>query len=176
MALTPNFSTSQTKGSPNIIVITDTSTGSDVAITQRRVYLQLDDGSFLVPSGTTTDYIQWSYAESSISIDVLSKDMAINIIVQWLNVSDVVLYTDSELNGLTLYNETFDYQLTQLLAANPLLVNDNNFFTNKSDLRTEIDSGNQAITLADDINAAQLCYNRATDLRLQSQYVFNANS
>jgi len=176
VALIPNFSTNQTLGNPSAITITDTSTGSDGTITQRRVYLRQANGSFLVPTGTSTDYIEWDYADSSIDIDALIVDVALDVIVQWLNISNTVLYDKTSLVGFTLYNETFDYQLTQLLAANPLLVNDNNFFEHKSDLRTFIDSGNQAIELADDILAAQLCYTAATDLRLSSQYLFNANS
>jgi hypothetical protein len=75
-----------------------------------------------------------------------------------------------------LYNETFDYQLTQVLTGNPLVINDNNFFPNKSDLRVNIDGGNQAIFFATDLFSAQQCYDRATNLRLGSQYYFNANS
>lgn len=176
MALTPNFSIAQQLGYPENIDLTDTSTGSDVAITQRRVYIQKSDGSFLVPSGTSTEYVEWPYADTEISIECLEQDEAVLITVQWLNVSNAVLYDKSQNAGLTLYNETFDYGLTQLLAANPLLINDNNFYTNKSNLRTDIDSGDQSIELAGDIFAAQLCYNRATELRLQSQYYFNANS
>ena len=78
--------------------------------------------------------------------------------------------------GFTEYNEMFDYGLTQMLTANPLLINDNDYFPHKSDLRTSIDSGNQAIIYAQDLFAAQQCYDRATNLRLSSQYYFNINS
>ncbi len=176
MPLTPNFSTEQILGSPSVVTVTDTSTGSDVAITQRRVTLQTASGTYIVPDGTSTNYVQWPYADSFIDIDALDKDYAFYVTVQWLDVDGNVLYSKQSLIGFTLYNETFDYLLTQQLAANQLLVNDNNFFDNKSDLRTEIDSGNQAIELAADILAAQLCYDRATELRLKSQYYFNANS
>lgn len=154
------------------MTITDTSTGSDVAVTQRRVYLAKDDGTFLVPEGTATDYIEWSYADASIDIDALEVDSAILITVEWLNVSDAVLYALSDNVGFTSFNEDFDYQLTQMLSGNPLLINDANFFQSKSDLRTNIDSGNQAILRADDIYGAQQCYDRATNIRLLSQYYF----
>lgn len=84
-----------------------------------------------------------------------------------------VLYSTSGTYGLTGYNEDFDYQLTSLMASNPLLVNDNYFFKHKSDLRLFIDSGNQAIERAGDIVNAQLCYDQATELRTNSQYYFN---
>jgi len=178
MALLPNFSATQTKGAPSEINFEDTSTGSDVAVTQRRIYMQTPDGEFLVEDGNSNEYEAWPDfpGTTEITKDVLEKDFALTITVQWLNVANGVLYDKTLRYGFTLYNESFDYTLTQRLSGNPLLINDNNFFNNKSDLRTEIDSGNQAISLAGDMFGAQQCYNRATELRLTSQYSFNANS
>lgn len=176
MALTVSFSVSQTSGESSVVTITDTSTGSDVAVTQRRVYLRKSDGTFLVPDGTTTDYVEWDYADSSIDIDCLEKDMALEITCEWLNVSDVVVYDASDTYGLTMYNETFDYGLTTVLASNPLLVNDNSFKQNKSDLRVYIDSGDNAAVRSSDIVSAQLCYDQATWIRLNSVYYFNESS
>lgn len=176
MALTPNFTATQTLGEPSVITLTDTSTGSDVTITQRRVYLRKSDGTFLVPEAVTTEYIPWALASTTIDIDCLEEDMAIAVVVQWLNVSNVVVVDKTICYGFTLYNETFDYGLTQALAGNQLLFNDNSFWKNKSDLRTFIDSGNQAIALASDLYNAQLCYTQATDLRVSSPYFFNENT
>jgi len=176
MSLTANFSTSQTLGLPREINFTDTSTGSDVNVISRRIYLQAYDGTFLVESGTTTDYEAWAIADTTITLDVLSKDYALTVTVEWMGVSGQVLYSKQYVLGFTLYNETFDYQLTQALAGNPLLINDNNFFQNKSALRTDIDSGNQAVEFASDTYNAQLAYDAATALRLKSQYFFNINS
>jgi len=173
LALTPAFSVSQTVGDESVITITDDSTGSDVAITQRRVYLQKSDGTYLVPDGTTTDYVEWDWADASVDIDCLDKDYALFITVQWLDVTDVVLYDTDGTYGLTSYNEDFDYGLTTVLAANPLLINDNSFKQNKSNLRLFIDSGDLAITRSSDIISAQLCYDQATTIRLNSEYYFN---
>lgn len=176
MALTVNFSATQVLGEPSQIVLTDTSTGSDGTITTRRVFIQTFDGTYLVESGTSTDYEVWSYSESNITLDVLSKDYAVSITVQWLNNADEVVYTKTAKSGFTLYNETFDYGLTQMLSANPLLINDNSFFDNKMSLRNYIDSGNQALSYAGDLYSTQQCYNAATELRLKSKYFFNQNS
>lgn len=171
------FTATQTVGEESTVTITAVVTGTDVLVTQRRVYLQTDTGEFLVPSGTTTDYIQWAIGASSIDIDALGDyDRALRIYVEWLNVSDGVLYDSEQFVGLTLWNESFDYLTTQLMAGNPLLVNDNSFWTNKSKLRTLIDAGNNAITFASDLYNAQQCYDAATALRLESQYLFNGNS
>jgi hypothetical protein len=177
MPLSPNFNASQTVGLPSVINFLDTSTGSDSNITGRRVYFQTSSGSFLVESGTSTDYELWPLTSgTSISYTVLTKDYALLITVEWIDVNGDALYSSQQLIGFTLYNETFDYQLTQVLSGNPLRINDNQFFEQKSKLRDCIDSGNQALTLASDIVAAQQCYKIATDIRLSSQYIFNINS
>lgn len=170
MALSPNFAISQVFGLPGTITLQDTSTGSDGAIVARRVYLRKAANTFLVPTGTSTEYISWAYASSSISINALDKDYALDVIVQWLNNSSAVLYDKTILAGLTLYNETYSYQLTQMLSGNPLLINDDGFFERKSTLRDNIDSGNQALELAADIFGAQQCYDYATNIRLNYAY------
>lgn len=176
MAFVPDFVAIQPFGSPNLIEITDLSTGSDSRIVTRRIYIKKADGSYLA------DGIEWDYPEMAISLDVLTKDTACEITVEWLDdypvpgVDPLVLYDKIILYGFTEYSEMFDYQLTQMLTANPLLINDNDYFPNKMNLRVSIDSGNQAIIYAQDLYAAQQCYDRATNLRLNSQYYFNINS
>ena len=172
MALTPLFNASQSSGLPSTINIVDVSTGSDNAITQRRVFLQQSDGTYLVPTGTSTNYVPWAYANSSIAINCLSQDTALSITVQWLNVSNTVLYSLTTAYGFTAYNETFYYGLTQQQIANPGIINDTNYFNNKMALRVYIDSGNQAISFASDIFSAQFCYDQATNLVTNATFNF----
>lgn len=176
MAFIPDFSATQTIGLPSKINFTDISTGTDLNITSRRIYLLTSSGTYLVQTGTTTSYEVWAYTSSTITLTVLSKDYALDILVQWLDISNNVLYEKTHALGFTLYNETFDYGLTQMLAANVANFNDAYFFRNKSNLRIYIDSGNKAVELASDIYDAQLCYDEATKLRLKSQYIFNINN
>ena len=176
MPIVPNFTITQTPGSPSVVTATNTATGSDVAVTQLRIYLAKYDGSYFVPTGTTTDYVAWALASASINIPELDKDYAFLITVQWLNVSNAVLYTKSEVFGLTGYGEDFDYQLTQMLTVNPNNFNDNDFFNTKMDLRNYLDSGDNAISRASDRYSAQMCYDKATDLRIKSAYNFNSNA
>lgn len=167
MPLTPNFSTSQQAGLPSNVIITDTSTGSDVAIVSRRVFLVNYAGEYVVADGTTTNYTPWPLAQSSISIDCLSADAALSVTVNWVDAGGVTLYTKTTLAGFTLYNLTFYYSLTQGQAAisNPsYILQDNTYFQNKSKLKTLIESGNNAITLGYDITSAQICYDLATNL------------
>lgn len=162
---TPNFTTSQSSGLPNIIVANDSSTGSDVNISQRRIFLLKSDGTYLVPTGTTTNYVQWALANSSINLDVLKKDMGLTITVQWLNVNNVVLYTSTISFGFTAYNETFYYGLTQgeVPIVTPNIIN-TDYYQNKMLLRVWIDSGNQSVSFASDIYSAQIAYDNATYL------------
>lgn len=178
MPFVPSFTAIQVLGNPSQIEFTDTSTGSSTLIAARRIYVQLADSTYLVEEGNPNDYTDWDINEPSITLTLLSRDIAAQVTVQWTdgNTDPLVLFDSISLQGFTGYNEEFDYQLTQLLTANPLLINDNDFFPSKANLRTSIDSGNQAISLASDLYAGQQCYDRATNLRTSSQYYFNINS
>lgn len=178
MALTVSFTAESVAGSPSDILFTDTSTGSDGTITSRRIYVADSTGEFLVEDGTTTEYEVWALPlATAITLDLLDQDTACRITVQWLNVSNVVVYDYTiDAIGFVEYNEEFDYEQTTLMSANKLLINDNNFWGNKTKLRALIDSGNNAITRASDLVNAQSCYDEATEIRLNSQYLFNGNS
>lgn len=172
MPLTPSFSVSESSATPSTIVITDTSSGSDVSVSKRRIYLLQANGTYLVPSGVSTDYIDWSLADTTKSLDVLSADTALQITVQWLDSSNVVLYTVTTAFGFSAYGETFYYNLTQLQQANPQIINATTFYTAKMMLRVELDSAAQAISFAGDINSAQQCFNRANNFITNQNYYF----
>ena len=175
MPLVPNFSTYQLGGSPSTIYVQDTSTGSDAAIASRRVYLTDYEGNYVVPAGTTTNYVVWSLAVgNTLAIDCLTQDSALNIVVEWLNAGGVVLYTKTVLSGFTAFSETFYYSLTQGQAAisqPSFILQDTTYFSNKMKLRVLLDSGNNAVTLGYDITSAQLCYDLATAM-VTSQNLF----
>jgi len=176
MAFSPAFETSQTLGAAADINFTDVSTGSDGAITQRRIYIQQADGTFLVPAGISTQYNAWALADTSITIeDILTTDVAVIVTVQWLDVSNSVLYDSQQLVGYTSFEEQGDYQLTQWWAANPVNISDNYFFVNKSKLRDCIDSGNQAINFFSDLYAAQQCYDAGMEIVNNARNLFNTN-
>lgn len=178
MALTQDFTTYQTVGYPSIITIEDTSTGTDAEVTQRRVTLVDYQGGYVVPSGTTTTYVDFpidSLSGDTLDIDCLTSDKALSITVQWLDVNNVVLYSKTYLKGFTLYNESFYYSLTQSQATQaspPNIIQDTLYYSNKMILRVEIDAGNQAISYGSDIVTAQSSYDRATKLRLNENYYF----
>lgn len=169
MAISVSFSTSQVLGAPSEIVITDSSTGSDASAVSRRVYIQNSLGEYITESGTTTAvaYTTWPLADgNTLTLDILTQDSALDITLVYTNISGTSVAQDTNLCGFTLYNETAYYALTQAQASQnsppPTIIQDSQYYLNKLILRTEIDSGNNAITYGDDIVSAQNAYNRAT--------------
>lgn len=174
-----SFNATQELGNPTVINFTDTSIGDDNDVEFRNIYIRLGNGDYIVQeSNTTTNYTAWIYNPLVLntSFELLTKDVAVEITMDWVDGSNVVLYSRSITFRFTNFNENFDYSLTQNLTGNPLLINDNDFFANKSELRTCIDSGNNAFDLVGDLFSAQQCYDRATNFRINSQYFFNINS
>lgn len=178
MAISPSFTMSQNSGSPSVVTVTDTSTGIDTEITSRRVFLLQSDGTYLVPSGTTTNYTVWPIVNTTtrfptvFGLNVLTQDTALSITVQWLNVSNVVIQTVTNSYAFTAYNETFYYGLTESQVANSNLTASTNWYQTKLILRVELDSATQAITFASDIFSAQSALNRATYISTNQAYFF----
>lgn len=172
MSFSASFSVSQSINSINILTLADTSTGSDTNITARQIYLQTGNGTYLVPAGVTTNFIPWLLANTSINLNVLSGDFAINILVQWLDVNGNVLYNAGNVYLFTAYSEQFMYGLTQLLALKPIIPQDNDYYANKMQLRVLIDSAINSIAIASDISSAQSCLDSAAYLISQKNLFF----
>ena len=174
MPLSPNFTASQNSGTPNLIFLTDTSTGSDVTITKRRIYLLQSDGTYLTPAGTPVNqhYIDWALIDTTISLNVLIQDTALSITVQWLTAGNVEVASVTTSFAFTAYNETFYYGLTESQVANANLTASTNWYQTKMILRVELDSAYQAISFASDIFSAQAALNRATFISTNQSYFF----
>jgi hypothetical protein len=172
MPISPSFTASQNSGTPNLIFLTDTSTGSDVTITKRRIYLLQSNGTYLVPAGTNTDYIEWALVDTTISLNVLIQDTALSITVQWLTAGNVEVASVTTSFAFTAYNETFYYGLTESQVANANLTASTNWYQTKMILRVELDSAYQAISFASDIFSAQAALNRATFISTNQSYFF----
>ena len=164
MPLTPSFSISQTLGLPGQFTLTDTSTGSDAAIEERRVFITKSDGTYWVPTGTTTDYIVWPYADASIDIATLDKDYAFSINVIWINDAGTPLYTSTQLTVFTMYNSDFEYSLISQEANGDASINNTNWLAGRMKLRLAIDDAANAISAASSIKNSQAANDRGTYL------------
>lgn len=159
MPLVPSFTVASTSNAAALL-LTDTSTGSDVAIVDRKILLYNAAGNPYVPP------IDWPIAQSSITISPLTADTALNIIIDWNDNTGTALYTKSQLFAATQYAEQFEYSLIQQMAAttNLSILNDFPFFQNLSKLQTLIDSEVQAIEVGADIFSSQFCVSLAQQL------------
>lgn len=155
MPLTVSISVTQNTGTPSEFTIQDTSTGSDPGITSRRVYIFTPSNTNLVNPGVTTSYTEWDISDSEITMDVLERDMALLIRVQWLTGSSVT-YTYENTYCFTAYTKTFLYNLTETQSTNPAIVQATDYFENKATMWECIDDAENA-TLYEDIQTAQLC-------------------
>lgn len=153
MALSPAFSIG-ISADPSTIVINDVSTGSDGAVVGRKINLY--DVSNNLYGASPYDWPNFP-SSSTITINPLLKDKALNIIVTWVNNAGAVLYTSSLIYVFVGYAEQFYYSLTQEQQGKPDIINDQTYFENKSKLRTLIDSAQQAISVGQDIYSAQNC-------------------
>ena len=76
-----------------------------------------------------------------------------------------VLFTKTTLYVYTMYAETFDDQLQSLQQANPMKVNDTNYYMNRIKLRVAINDAQNAVVDMDSIGNSQAACDRATFLR-----------
>jgi hypothetical protein len=157
-----SFSASQDVGNISAATFTDTSTGL-VGVTGRLIYLRKYDGTYLVPTGTTTDYVFWPIGNATIDIEVLDKDYCLDVTVAMYSGSTIA-YTLTQLVLFTGYSELFLRQLTQAVAANRTLITRQNYWENKIKLRTLVDDAEQAVALINDQTIATFCLDEAKKL------------
>lgn len=172
MPLSPSFQISQSALTPNIITATDNSGGADAAITQRRIYFQTSYGTYLVVSGTTTDYNPWPLSDVTKSFNVLQQDECLNIRVDWLDVSNTVLYTLTNQFALSEYNKQFLVYLVENQGLTPGIVQDSNYSGNMAIFWVNIIAGINQVEFAADIAGGQNCFNRATYMRINESLYF----
>lgn len=157
MALEASFSVVQLGTST--LVFTDDSTGADATVSERRIYLQQYDQTYLVPDGTTTDYIVWDIDDATITlVGILDRDYALDITVIWVaaNPDPDGTYEYEQLTEFDAYTMTFlQGILAQKAARYPTIVNDNKFNLNVFKLYTYVLDARNAITVIQNIYLSQ---------------------
>lgn len=172
MPFTQSFTVAQTPLNPSIIVITDTSTGTPTSpIVQRRITITDYAGNYIVPTGTTTNYIIWAVGTNPISLDVLTQDMAVNIKVDWYQSGAIIEYTLNANYCFTQFSKQFLYYLIQLQSQNYNIIQDNSYWNNVGILWTNIIGALNSIEIGNDIAASQACLNR-TNYMQQNQSIY----
>ena len=141
------------------IVLQDTSTGSDVAIVSRQILLYSVQNALLVPA------IPWAYpTPNPFTINPLTKDIGLNVIVNWLNSGGIPIYTASLIVAFTGFGEQFYYNLIQTESASPGILQDTNYQNYKATLRNYLDSAVLSISIGQNLGNAQQSI-------LQAQYL-----
>jgi len=164
MPLSPAFSISRTPLNDALVIALDESTGSDVLVVGKRITLTDSNNDTLVVSGTTTSYNVWPTATNPISLDLLTTDTAVSVLVQWVNSGGTALYSLTQSYCLANYGKSFLYYLEQQNSLTPGIVQDTNFLSNLANLWTAILGGINAVEEGNDIAASQNCLNRATNM------------
>jgi len=172
MAFVPSISVSQLAATPNIVSVTDDSTGSDIAIVSRVIYVQTASGSYLVPSGTTTDFTAWALVLTTIPLDILTQDECVNIITNWLDINGATLYTYENQYPLAEYNKQFLVGLVSAQGLTPGIVQDANYSGNMATFWVNITAGINQVNFAADIAGGQNLFNQATYMRQNANLFF----
>lgn len=165
MPLNPALSVAATIN-PSTLLVTDLSTGGDPAITDRIITIY-DSSNALI--GTFDFPLS---VGASISIAALTQDIAINLVINWMNSTPVSIYNASGLFVAVGYNQAFLYNLTQAQTGNPNIIRDNRYYGNKIALMVEVNSAQQAITQASDIAGAEFAITRANYISSNSNFFF----
>lgn len=165
-----------TQSGTSTLSFTDTSTGSDATITERRIYLQKYDQTYIVPTGTLTDYIVWDISDSSITLtDILDRDYALDITVVWVAPSPDPsgTYEAEQLTEFDAYTMVFAQGLlAQKAARYPNIVNDNGFDLNCFRLYTYVLDARNAITVIQNIFLSQSALDNAYYMIQNTKFIF----
>jgi hypothetical protein len=173
MPLTQSISVSQSANAPQYITVTDTSTGSDAAVTQRRIFVQDALGEYLTGDGADIQYDEWPYADSTITLDILEGDLAANILVQWLNSSNVVLYTYNNNYPFSQFGKQFFVYLVQSQGLTPGIYQGTGYSQNMAIFWANLVGGINQVEEGNDIAGAQNCFNRTNNMRENESMFFS---
>lgn len=171
MPYLPSYSATQQFSSPSVVTLTDQSTGSDIAITERRVFVQDYAGTYLKEVAQSANYKVWSIAAATVTLDVLQKDTAVRITVQYVDTNGNVLYTAIKYKCCDINSQTGKYAVLQKWVSDPSIINDPNYRSGIVALETYLVGAQGAITAGSNLVLSQQCLDGAkTMLDKQTLY------
>lgn len=147
---------------PGGFTINDTSTGTDSNLTGRTIFLYQADGTLLT-GGT----INWPLTSgNSITLNVLTQDYCLNIVVTWQSSSPLPPPSSYSASGLFNFvgnSRSFEDQQIGAIQSNPNILKDTNFYYYLGVLQTEIDNSIEAASTGQQLSA-QAALNRIQNL------------
>jgi hypothetical protein len=171
MPLVPNFAASQSYATPSKITLTDSSTGSDVDLAERRVFIQDYTGAYLKESGQEANYKVWALASSSVELDLLTRDKAVKITVTYVNLAGTTLYTAIQYKCCDANSQIGKYSVLQKWVSNPGIINDANYASGIVLLETYMDGAQDAIRIGSNLTLSQQCLDGAKNM-LDNQSIY----
>lgn len=156
MAFVQNFTSSESIGIPSQITLVDTSTGTDLTLTNRQITLRLANGNYLGTLGESTSPVQinWPIADSSITLDILPNSLTPIVTVDWMAGSSVA-YTKSVLTCFDLFDYVFGLNQLSNQTSSPQILADTNYFSNFLKLIVNIFNAENAVLKGDDQYSSQ---------------------
>lgn len=156
MPIVPNFSTAQGLSVNSNVTFTDTSTGSDLGLTSRRIKIQLSNGKYLTTNGQfdAVTYETWAIGDLTLTLDLLDKSTVANVTVDWMT-GGTATYTKTILCEWNLYDYLFQFGLLQVQTSKPDVLNDSDYLKSSYAFLLNLKNSETAVTLMDDLYSAQ---------------------
>lgn len=170
MAFAGNFTVSQGLDVTSFI-LTDTSVGSDPALTGRTIYLYEADGSLL--GGSPISWPLTSGSTITLTGILTPWDFSLNIVVTWQSSSPIPgsSYSKNELTTFTGQSNNFAYSLVQQISSNQSITKNNDYLYNLALLNSDILNAIRCNDFGDQ-GAAQECLNRIYAYYLNRSFYF----
>lgn len=168
MAFNGDFSITELE-TPNNFTLTDESAGADANLTGRTIFLRDAKGDLVVPA------IPWPIADDSITLDVLDKDIALDVEVIWSSSDPLDLpstYVKKILKAFLGFGRAFDYRLIQLQSANPSIIKTSGYMQSISELHVALENAVSAVDIGEDIYSAQQMIEASNNLIANEKYFF----
>lgn len=158
---TPNFSAAQSVSDTSVVILTDISEGSDNALTERRVYMQLANGNYLTEDGisTTAAYMVWPIADTQVYLSVLPRSEAPTITVQWMTDASIT-YSKVRKFYFDFADYVFMLGLTMYQVANNNITQNRDWYDYKMQMIVNISDAENAILYDDNTTLAQNALDR----------------
>ncbi len=160
----PLVSATQSIAYNNLITLQDDSSGSDVTLTTRRVYIRTATNQYLTNGqgvSSTPAYTEWAYGDATILLDILMEATSPEITVQWFAGSTQMYeFTDTFCFDLEQY--VFALGLLADQTSSPGVIQDTSYYGNFGQFIVNLFCAEAAIDPGEDIYSSQNALNKNT--------------